>query len=142
MIHRAAVLLALLLLSCAAPSTTTAPSPTAGGSRPTSAPAAPPSSAGTAPTSAPQAGSAPPTAVAAAGPLLRIVMAETSHNPVYWPDMVATARGFDRAEGIELDYLESRTSADGARLLVSGDAQATSITPDVAILAAEGDPNL
>jgi ABC-type nitrate/sulfonate/bicarbonate transport system substrate-binding protein len=83
-----------------------------------------------------------PNAGGGSGQPAKVVMAETSHNAVYWPTMVTLARGFDREENLTLDYVESRTSADGARFLVSGEANLTSITPDVGILASERDPNV
>jgi ABC-type nitrate/sulfonate/bicarbonate transport system substrate-binding protein len=87
--------------------------------------------------SVPAAPAGPP-----AGPAAHIVMAETSVNAVYWPTIVMMVRGIDREENLDLDYLESRTSADGARYMVAGDAQVTSVTTETAIIAAEQEPGI
>jgi hypothetical protein len=71
-----------------------------------------------------------------------VVMAETTVNAVYWPTIVMMARGLDRDENLAVDYVESRTSADGARFLLSGDAQVTSITTETAIIASEQEPSI
>jgi ABC-type nitrate/sulfonate/bicarbonate transport system substrate-binding protein len=122
----AATIALLALVSCAAPA-----------SAPNLANVATPARDAASSGSSAAAPSGAPTA-----PATHIVMAETTVNAVYWPTIVMMVRGMDRDENLDLDYLESRTSADGARYMVAGDAQVTSVTTETAIIAAEQDPGI